>query len=244
MAMEMKTETAIADYMETAHLVDEMTCVVRSTSDLPTDLSTAESSDQDSCVGYWTDSTSDRGDNPQLNSSETSPVSDWTDVGQRLSRVFQNFDSDEEDDAEDFAEPSSLPIFRLPPVLTLEALDAASGCSSDVATEDGVKPLALRLSETFRNFDPDEDAGVESDMEDVFPRYMDQDISSHDIPDFGPPPGLTREVVAPLDADEVSLHILMNRYYLSCKEEMPPWRALCLQLASAVANVKADGPDM
>jgi len=83
---------------------------------------------------------------------------------------------------------------------------------------------------------------------------MEQEISSHDIPDFGPPPGLTRELVAPLDADEVSLHILMSRYYASCKEEIPAWpvakeeipawRALCLQLASAMADVKEDGPDV
>eukprot|EP00419_Tripos_fusus_P084417 CAMPEP_0172863736 /NCGR_PEP_ID=MMETSP1075-20121228/78213_1 /TAXON_ID=2916 /ORGANISM="Ceratium fusus, Strain PA161109" /LENGTH=154 /DNA_ID=CAMNT_0013712435 /DNA_START=1 /DNA_END=461 /DNA_ORIENTATION=- len=154
-----------------------MTCVVRSTSDRHTELSTAAWSDQDDCVGSWTDSTSDQGDNPQQNPTETSPVSDWTDVGQRLCRVFQNFDSDAEDDAEDFAEPSSLPIFRPPPGLSVEPMDAAIGCSSDVATEDDVKPFALKLSEIFRNFDPDEDADVELDIEDVFPRCMEQDIS-------------------------------------------------------------------
>jgi len=259
MAVELKTETAIAVYMDAAHLVDELTCVVRSTSDLPTELSTAESSDQDSCVGYWTDSTSEQGDGPQQNAAETSPVSDWTDVGQRLSSVFQNFDSDEEDDAEDFAEPSSLPRHRLPPGLTLEILeplDTLTNCDSGVATEDDEMPFALRLSETFRNFNPDEDADVESDIEyfapyyleqdadvesdieSVTPSYLEQDISFHDIPDFGPPPGLTRKVVALGDIDEAKLRILMT------KDEIPAWRSLSLQLASAVADVKLDDPYM
>merc|ERR550532_179225 len=183
--MELNTESASAVHMEAAPLVDEMTCVVCSTSDLPTELSTAESSDQDSCVGYWTDSTSDQGESPQQNPAESSPVSDWSGVGRRLSSVFQNFDSDEDDDAEDFAEPSSLPRFRLPPGLTVEPVDTAISYSSDLATEDEM-PVAFRLSEAFRNFDPDEDADVESDIEDVAPCYMEQDISVHDIPDFGP----------------------------------------------------------
>merc|ERR1719410_1835540 len=124
--------------MEAAPLVDVLTCVVRSISDLPTELSTVETSDQDSCVGYWTDYTSDQGDSPQHNAAEISPVSDWSDVGQRLSRVFQNFDYDDDDDAEDFAEPSLLSSLRLPPGLTLEPLDATINChSSDIAPEDG-----------------------------------------------------------------------------------------------------------
>jgi len=244
MAVELKTESAIAVHMDAVPLVDEMTCVVRSTSDLPTELSTAESSDQDSCVGYWTDSTSDQGESPQQSPAEGTPPSDWSGVGRRLSRVFQNFDSDEDDDVEDFAEPSSLPSFRLPPGLTVEPLDTAISYSSDDTTEDEV-PFAFRLSEAFRNFDPDEDADVESDMEDVAPCYMEQDISDHDAPDFGPPPGLTREVVALSEVDEANLRrILTSMYYSGGKDETPAWRDMCLHLASAVAEVKSDDPDM
>jgi len=140
--------------MEVTNLVDEKPCVELQTSKCPTEMSTTESLDQDhelsttvsldqdSCTEDWSYLTSDfDGAPPSPREAASTTVAGWENVSNRLSRVFQRVDLDEEGDDQDNVEdlgPDMAANFRPPPGLTLEPKDSARCLTPDLGTPPGL----------------------------------------------------------------------------------------------------------
>lgn len=161
-----------------------------------TELSTADlSEDRDTWDRHLGDSTSEFSDKSVPQSPvarecvEPTCTSDWGGVGLRLSRVFHDFDLEEDSGLEDFGSPAVVENIKTSDYgLSMVFKSFAHQGDSDVEEfgSDPLEPVAMMnsgLSRVFQNFQHEAD-----DYDEVSMRALP--------PNIPPPPGLTRDASA------------------------------------------------